>query len=102
MGAEFSDADLAVYRSIIGADPVAIRVAHASLSPRAKSGPLVIYVHRDNPLQVLTMDEVSRIFAPVSVGDAITDWKQLGLDRGQIKPCGLNPETPLSQIPSEV
>jgi phosphate transport system substrate-binding protein len=98
MGAEFSEADLAAYRTAIGNDPVAFRIAHASLNPRARSGPLAIYVHRDNPLEVLTMEVAARIFAPSNTGDAITDWNQLGLRQGSIKPCGLSEQTALGKF----
>ncbi len=38
MGAEFTPPQLQAYRDKVGADPVAIRVAHASLDARALSG----------------------------------------------------------------
>jgi phosphate transport system substrate-binding protein len=74
MGAEFTPPQLAEYRAIRGDDPVAFRVAHASLDPKALSGPLAVFVHRDNPLPSLTLDQVSRVFA----GEA-RRWGDLGV-----------------------
>lgn len=63
MGAEFSAAQLAEFRRAGAGDPVVFRVAHASMSPRALSGPLAIVVHPDNPLEALTLAEVAAIFS---------------------------------------
>ena len=84
MGAEFSPAELTEYRAQAGADPLLIRVAHASLSPRALSGPLAIVVHRDNPLTSLGLDDVARIFSR----------DEVAAERG-LAPIGLGPETAL-------
>ena len=73
MGAEFTPAQLTQYRAVVGVDPVAIRVAHASLDPRALSGPLAVFVHRDNPIASLTLPQLARAFA----GEART-WGDLG------------------------
>jgi phosphate transport system substrate-binding protein len=82
MGAEFSPSELADYRAATGGDPLVVRLAHASLNPRALSGPLAIFVHQQNPLNSLTLDEVAAIFA--------------GLDPARgLRPIGLGPETAL-------
>jgi phosphate transport system substrate-binding protein len=82
MGAEFSPRELADYRAATGGEPLVVRVAHASLNPRALSGPLAIFVHRSNPLAALTMAEVAAIFT--------------GSDRARgLRPCGLNPDAAL-------
>src|SRR5260370_19557371 len=74
MGAEVTPSQLAEYRAATGADPIAFRVAHASLDPRALSGPLAIFVHRENPLASLTMEQVAAVFT----GEA-KRWGDLGL-----------------------
>ena len=74
MGAEFTPAQLAEFRKVTGEEPLAIRVAHASIDPRALSGPLGIFVHRDNPLTSLTLAQVARVFT----GEA-TRWGDVGL-----------------------
>jgi phosphate transport system substrate-binding protein len=49
-------------------------VAHASLDARALSGPLAILVHRDNPVDSLTLGDVARVFA----GEARA-WGEVGV-----------------------
>ena len=73
MGAELTPPQLADYRARVGTDPVAIRVAHASLDARALSGPLGIFVHRDNPVASLTIAQVARVFT-----GSVTRWGELG------------------------
>jgi phosphate transport system substrate-binding protein len=63
MGALFTPSQLADYRGVTSSEPLAIRIAHASLDPRALSGPLAVFVHRDNPIQSLTLAQVARVFA---------------------------------------
>ena len=74
MGAEFTPPQLAEYRARAGGDPVAFRVAHASLDARALSGPLAIVVHRDNPLPSLSLTQVRRIFC-----GTVRNWGELGV-----------------------
>jgi phosphate transport system substrate-binding protein len=84
MGAEFTPAQLAEYRAAVGVDPLEFRVAHASLNPRALSGPLAIFVHHENPIASLTLDQLKRIYA----GEA-TQWGELGL-RGEWAPRSID------------
>ncbi len=96
MGAEFSSMELQTYRSVVGAEPVPIRVAHCSLNPRALSAPVGIYVNRANPIEKLTVEQVARIFTTGHpVGD-VTRWGQLGLTgewaARSIHPCGIAQE----------
>src|SRR5256714_5093303 len=74
MGAEFTPTQLAEYRATVGADPLEFRVAHASLDPRALSGPLAVFVHHDNPLASVTVDQLRRIYTGETSG-----WGELGL-----------------------
>ena len=100
MGADFEAAPLAAYRHATGGDPLAIRVAHDALDPRARSSPLAVYVGRDNPLSRLTKGQLAGIFAPGS--GAIRRWGQLDLAgqwRGRaIHLYGMAPDTPLAKI----
>ncbi len=94
MGGELTPKQLEEYRAATGDDPLLFRVAHASLSPRALSGPLAIFVQRDNPLQSINLAQAARAFA----GEALR-WRELGAtgaiaDR-PIHPYGLKPETVL-------
>src|SRR5438270_13639442 len=63
MGAEFSAEELAGYRAATGGEPIEFRIAHASLSRKALSGPLAIIVRADDPRVSLTLPEVAAIFS---------------------------------------
>ena len=88
------------YEKILGgskAEPVAplgIKVAHASLNPRAKLGPMALIVNRSNPIPSLTQDQVTSIFAYGAGSGDITAWRQLDvggtLATKTIHPTGLN------------
>ncbi len=95
MGAEFTPPQLLAYREKVGADPVAIRVAHAALDAHALSGPLAVFVHRGNPLASLGMDRLARAFT----GEART-WGDLGAHGDwAMKPLhayGMKPDTALA------
>ncbi len=75
MGAEFTPPQLAGYRALQPNDPLAIRVAHASLDSKALSGPLAVFVNAGNPIASLTLEQVARAFS----GKART-WGELGLE----------------------
>lgn len=95
MGALFTPQQLEEYRTIARSDPLAVRIAHASLDARALSGPLAIFVHRDNPIRSLTLAQVAKVFA----GD-VTRWSDLGLGgawagRG-VNAYGMKPGTALA------
>lgn len=99
MGAEFLPDQLAAYRREVGSDPIAFRIAHDSLEPQARSGPLVIFVPAANPLPALTLAQLERIFATGGPG---LRWRQLGLtgrlaDR-PIHTYGLMAATPLGRF----
>ena len=82
MGAPMTPPQLADYEKITRAPPLVIRIAHASLKPQALSGPLAIFVHRDNPLSSLTLEDLAEIFA--------------GMDsRRGLRPCGVAAEAAL-------
>ena len=100
MGAEFTRSQLADFRRATGAEPLAIRVAHASVNPQALSGPLGIFVHSDNPLTSLTLAQVARVFT----GEAVR-WGDLGLtgawaDR-PIRTYGVERDRVLAQVLQE-
>lgn len=76
MGAAFTPDQLALYRRIVGSDPVGFRIAHDSVEPQARSGPLVVFVPAANPLPELTLSQLELIFAS---GGGELRWRQLGL-----------------------
>ncbi len=102
MGAEFEDQALADYRRAVGSDPVLFRVAHASLSPNALSGPLFFFVHPANPLQNVSMLDAQRILTGTGSPEPLTHWGQLGLG-GEwrdlpISPCGVAADSALASF----
>jgi phosphate transport system substrate-binding protein len=74
MGAEMTPDQRRAYRAATGDDPIEFRVAHASIDPRALSGPLGIFVHADNPITSLTFDQLSR-----ALTRRATRWADLGV-----------------------
>lgn len=95
MGAEFTPTQLAAYRAVVGVDPLEFRVAHASLNPRALSGPLAVFVNRDNPIASLTLHQLRRIYA-----GEVTRWGELGVGgdwvQRSITAYGVERGTPLA------
>lgn len=82
MGAPMTPPQLAAYEQVTPAPPLVFRIAHASLNPKALSGPLAVFVHRDNPRTSLTLTELAAIFD--------------GSDRtGEWQPCGVEAEAAL-------
>ncbi len=63
IGAELSPGQVARFRQVSGVEPVQIKVAHASLDPRALSGPLAILVHPSSPRREISMSELATIFS---------------------------------------
>jgi phosphate transport system substrate-binding protein len=99
MGGGATVLQLLPYEKIHGskAEPVAalaIRVAHSSLNPKAKLGPLGLIVHKSNPIKSLTMEQVTSMFAFGSGTGDVTSWSQLGLkgalEGKAIRPSGLS------------
>jgi phosphate transport system substrate-binding protein len=79
MGAEFYEEDVAGFRRAFGSYPIVFPVAHDSLNARALSSPIAIVVNRANPLEVLTTDQVARIFTVGSARGPLDDWGQAKL-----------------------
>ena len=74
MGAEMTPPQLAAYLADTGGvAPIMFRVAHASLDPRALSGPLGVFVRADNPIPALTLAQLSQVFS-----GQLTRWGELG------------------------
>ena len=99
MGAAFSPDQLAAYRREVGSDPVPFRIAHDSVDPQARSGPLVIFVPAANPLPELTLSQLELIFAARGGG---LRWRQLGvagaLADSPVHTYGLAATTPLGRF----
>lgn len=96
MGARLTPAQRALFFKRGQSEPEGFRVAHASLSPKALSGPNGLIVHRENPLRSIDLNFVARLF---------TDrrphvWREAqvagSLGGRDIVLVGLSPETPLA------
>ena len=96
MGAMFTPAQLSAFRAKTGTNPAGFRIAHASLSAKALSGPNAVFVHRDNPISTADLPSLIRVFT--RPGPHV--WRELGVTGSvagmPIKVAGLLPETPLA------
>jgi phosphate transport system substrate-binding protein len=96
MGARFTPTQLAIYRAAVGRDPIGFRIAHASLSSKALSGPNGIFVHASNPLSQVDLPSLARLFS--SAGPHL--WGELGVGGAMasrpIRLAGMAPQTPLA------
>jgi phosphate transport system substrate-binding protein len=73
---EASAQEVAAFTKKFGYPPTAIRVTLGTYADFGLSPPIVIFVHRDNPLKELTLAQLEEIFAR---DGKITTWDQLGL-----------------------
>lgn len=73
---EASAQEVAAFTKKFGYPPTAIRVALGTYADFGLSPPVVIFVHRDNPLKELTLAQLEEIYAR---DGRITTWDQLGL-----------------------
>lgn len=96
MGAMFTPAQLADYHARTGGAPAGFKIAHASLSPKALSGPNAVFVHRDNPLAAADLPALAHLFT--TPGPHV--WAALGAPKpfgdSPIRLAGLAPDTPLA------
>ncbi|MBS0662374.1 MAG: substrate-binding domain-containing protein [Verrucomicrobia bacterium] len=63
MGAEPNPAEVTEFRAATGSELQWFRIAHASLSPRALSGPLAVVVPASSPRRTVTLDELHDLLA---------------------------------------
>lgn len=96
MGARFTPEQRAAFFAATGSEPVGFCIAHASLSPKALSGPNALFVHRENPLRAIALDLVARLFT--KPGPHL--WSEAhvagSLRRREIVLAGLSNQTPLA------
>ena len=77
MGAELMPEQWSEWRRTLIHDPLMIRVAHDSLNPRARSSPTAVFVHRDNPLREISLEQLRDV---LTAGFAhLRRWGELGL-----------------------
>ena len=76
---EITPVEAVPYKKLIGAQPLAIKVA--SLRPSdeiTENASLAVYVHEDNPLTEITITQLRRIFTQGNPQGDYSDWAQLG------------------------
>lgn len=75
--------DQAAFRQVFGYDATPVRIGYNGHGPRppAKTPPAV-YVHRDNPLAGLSMEQLGQVFTSGAPAGDIRLWSQLGLKDG--------------------
>lgn len=100
MGAELEDGDLHAWRRMQPMEPLAVAIAHDSLTPGALSSPTGILVHASNPLQRISIAELRRVVTG-GEGKSIR-WRELGIegDAGEhgIRVVGLAQDTAIGAL----
>jgi len=102
MGAELEPDALARWRQVHDAEPLAVPIAHDSLTPGALSSPTGIFVHADNPLRTISVETLRRVVAPLAHEQRIRHWHELGisgaLGERPIRVIGLADETAIGAL----
>lgn len=78
LGRETNWYEQVTYRSIVGADPLTIKIAHGTLTSARMTAGLAIYINKQNPIRKLTLDQLARMFTTGAPGGDLTYWRQLG------------------------
>ncbi|MBS0474348.1 MAG: hypothetical protein JSR28_04255 [Proteobacteria bacterium] len=95
MGAEMERGDLAAITARWGKPPLALAIAHASLSPTALSSPTGVYVATGNPLVRIDLAALARILG----ASEPQSWRDAGIARpGRIRLFGLGEETAIGKF----
>jgi phosphate transport system substrate-binding protein len=71
-------AERRLYEEIVGGEPLVVNIAHGTLTSLRMTAGLAVYVHKDNPVRGLTMDQLARIFTTGAPGGDLTHWGQVG------------------------
>lgn len=100
MGAELEPGDIDAWRRVQAVEPLAIALAHDSLTPGALSSPTGILVHASNPLRRIPIAELRRIMAG-GEGQPI-EWRELGIEgeagAHRIRVVGLAQDTAIGAL----
>jgi len=89
--------DIKAFKAKFGYDPLSVPVLGGSYRHYGALDAVAFFVHKDNPLEVLTFEKLNAIYSTTHhrSGKAITKWGELGLT-GEwadkpIKPYGIRP-----------
>jgi len=77
----------------IAAEPIGLRIAHASLTPGARVPALGVIVNASNPLTSLSLAQLVRIFAVGAPSGDIATWGQAGV-KGLLAERAIHPFGP--------
>lgn len=75
---DINGAERRTYAQVVSGEPLVVDIAHGTLTSVRMTAGLAVYVHRDNPIHRLTMDQLARIFTSGAAGGDLTYWGQLG------------------------
>lgn len=82
IGRELLPSELTMFREKFGYDPLLVRVASGSYAVDNRTHALAVYVHWDNPLSRLTLEQLDAVFSTSNkrghAGD-IKSWGDVGL-----------------------
>jgi phosphate transport system substrate-binding protein len=81
LGREIWPGEIAAFREVLKYPPLEVEVVTGSYDVRNKDFPLIVYVHRDNPLRQLSLSQVDAIFGAEHRRSTsnIRTWGELGL-----------------------
>ncbi|AYN97032.1 phosphate-binding protein [Pseudomonas sp. LTJR-52] len=69
------------YKQVMGHEPLDIRIGYSGHGPRNNGKtPPAVYLHPDNPLASLTVQQLAKIVTSGQPGGDINTWGQLGMD----------------------
>lgn len=84
MGRAMNHVELVPWRKTVGAEPLAIRIAHAATRPDGHLATnLAVYAHADNPLPAMSTEQLARVLAVGHPQGDFSRWSQLGLAGAQ-------------------
>ncbi len=78
LGREVNQVELVPYEKIVGAKPIELHAAHASNTSKKLATNLAVYVNKANPVDRLSAEQITRIFATGHPKGDITHWGQVG------------------------
>lgn len=81
LGRSATDSELKAYEWVYLAPPASLDVLLGSLDRAGRSPALAVFVHKDNPLQSISLAQLERMFAatPLADGGPLRRWGDLGL-----------------------
>jgi len=81
LGREPTASEIQAFEWVYRYRPATVEILTGSLDQPGKSPALVVFVHRDNPLAQISLQQLARVFGPEPTdgSDPLRRWGQLGL-----------------------